>query len=157
MFRRMFLALVLLACAPAVASAHHEQSIPSERALSRIYPDIAKRDQPRAVRKKILAARWRLKHPAAEYEHRLFRMFDDVASCESGGRWNISTGNGYYGGLQMDRTFAKTYDRWAYYNLGTPNNWSRKRQIKAAIRAYRTRGLGPWPKCGKQKLGYRPV
>lgn len=153
----MILAIALLVATPVAASAHHEQSIPPPRVLERIYPDIAKRDLPKVTIRKILVARWRLKHPAAEREHRLFTLFATVASCESGGRWSISTGNGYYGGLQMDRTFAKTYDRWAYYNLGTPNNWSRERQIKAAIRAYRTRGLGPWPKCGKQKLGYRPV
>ena len=26
-------------------------------------------------------------------------MWDRIAKCESGGRWNINTGNGYYGGL----------------------------------------------------------
>lgn len=29
-------------------------------------------------------------------------MWDRIAKCESGGRWNINTGNGYYGGLQFD-------------------------------------------------------
>mgnify|MGYP002653011121 CR=1 FL=1 len=29
-------------------------------------------------------------------------VWDRVAACESGGNWSISTGNGYYGGLQFD-------------------------------------------------------
>ena len=29
------------------------------------------------------------------------RAWDRLASCESGGRWHIATGNGYYGGLQF--------------------------------------------------------
>ena len=28
-------------------------------------------------------------------------VWDRVAQCESGGRWHINTGNGYYGGLQF--------------------------------------------------------
>src|SRR4051794_21607760 len=27
-----------------------------------------------------------------------------VAQCESGGNWSINTGNGYYGGLQFNKT-----------------------------------------------------
>ena len=27
--------------------------------------------------------------------------WDQVAQCESGGNWQINTGNGYYGGLQF--------------------------------------------------------
>ena len=28
-------------------------------------------------------------------------VWDKVAKCESGNRWHINTGNGYYGGLQF--------------------------------------------------------
>ncbi|GAA3178180.1 hypothetical protein GCM10020255_070640 [Rhodococcus baikonurensis] len=30
--------------------------------------------------------------------------WDGVAQCESGGDWNINTGNGYYGGLQFSQS-----------------------------------------------------
>ena len=29
------------------------------------------------------------------------RTWSKLAKCESGGRWHINTGNGYYGGLQI--------------------------------------------------------
>ena len=38
-----------------------------------------------------------------------YEEFMCIASHESGRRWDVSTGNGYYGGLQMDRTFQRTY------------------------------------------------
>lgn len=157
----MILVLMVVALGATPALAHHEASIPSQRTLERIYPDIAARKDPDAVLRKVLRTRWRHTHPAAEREHRyqsrLFNLFDRVASCESHNTWNISTGNGYYGGLQMDRGFAGTYDPWAYRNLGTPNHWSRERQIRAAIRAYHSRGLRPWPVCGYARFGYKPL
>lgn len=125
--------------------------------LSKVYPDIAARDAPSPKLRMMLRTRWIRQHPAADRLHRLYEMFDKVASCESGGRWDVSTGNGYYGGLQMDRQFASTYDPVAYAQLGTPNNWTRDQQIRAAIRAYASRGLAPWPVCGHAALGYRPV
>lgn len=160
----MILIAMMLGVMASPALAHHEKTIPSQRVLSRVYPDIAALKKPSPVLRTMLRTRWRHKHPAAERAHRvdirsqrLFPLFDRVASCESGGRWDISTGNGYYGGLQMDRGFAGTYDPWAYQNLGTPNNWSRERQIRAAIRAYETRGLRPWPVCGYARFGYKPL
>src|SRR3954453_1379184 len=30
------------------------------------------------------------------------RAWNRLAQCESGGRWHINTGNGYYGGLQIN-------------------------------------------------------
>lgn len=74
--------------------------------------------------------------------------FDRVATCESGGNWSIDTGNGYYGGLQMDMQF------WTYYR-GTeyaprPDLATRTQQIAVAMRA-RDSGAGyrPWPVCGR--------
>lgn len=148
-------ALFAMAATPAVA--HHEKSIPSQRVLSGVYPDIASREAPSPKLRTMLRTRWRWTHPKAEYHHRLFEMFDKVAVCESHSTWDVSTGNGYYGGLQMDRQFARTYDAASYARLGTPNNWSREKQIRAAIKAYAGRGLAPWPNCGHKALGYRPV
>lgn len=72
--------------------------------------------------------------------------WDAIAQCESGGNWQINTGNGYYGGLQMDMQF------WSSYGGGVaarPDLASREEQIAAAERAYQTRGTSPWPNCGK--------
>ncbi len=68
-----------------------------------------------------------------------------IAEHESGGRWDISTGNGYYGGLQMDRGFQQTYAPRLYAAKGTADHWTPEEQIRAAARAVASRGFTPWP------------
>lgn len=78
--------------------------------------------------------------------------WDAVAQCESGGNWSINTGNGYYGGLQMDMQFWSSYstkDKNGEPIAARPDLASKAEQIRAAERAYQTRGLSPWPNCGK--------
>ena len=79
---------------------------------------------------------------AAEYD------WTGVAQCESGGNWQINTGNGYYGGLQFSSPtwlghgggeFASRAD------LASP-----AQQITVAERVLKTQGAGAWPTCGKQ-------
>ena len=69
-------------------------------------------------------------------------MWDRIAKCESGNRWNINTGNGYYGGLQFNlatwRSVGGT-DFAAY-----PHQATRAEQITVANRLYAKRGLQPW-------------
>ena len=69
-----------------------------------------------------------------------------IAACESGGNWGISTGNGFYGGLQF------TEGTWlangggqyaASANLATP-----AQQIAVAERVLASQGIGAWPVCG---------
>jgi Transglycosylase-like domain len=73
-----------------------------------------------------------------------YEAFTCIAEHESGGRWDISTGNGYYGGLQMDRQFQQTYAPGLYRVKGTADNWTREEQMRAAARAVRSRGFSPW-------------
>ena len=40
--------------------------------------------------------------------------WDAVAQCESGGDWSISTGNGYYGGLQFNQSTWSAYGGDSY-------------------------------------------
>ncbi len=69
-------------------------------------------------------------------------MWDRIAQCESSGRWNINTGNGYYGGLQFNlRTWRSVGGTdFAVY----PHQASRAEQITVANRLYAKRGLQPW-------------
>ena len=63
------------------------------------------------------------------------------------GAWNANTGNGYYGGLQMDITFQNAYgsDMISKYG-GYAHTWSPRDQIIVAERAHDSgRGFGPWP------------
>jgi len=69
------------------------------------------------------------------------------------GAWNANTGNGYYGGLQMDYGFMQTYGGELLRTKGTANNWTPYEQMKVAERAVDSgRGFYPWPitarRCG---------
>ena len=61
------------------------------------------------------------------------------------GSWTADTGNGYYGGLQMDRQFQRTYGARLYSSKGTADHWTAAEQISVAIVAYASRGFSPWP------------
>ena len=64
--------------------------------------------------------------------------------------WATRTGNGYYGGLQMDISFQRTYGSDVYRRRGTANNWSAVEQMWVAERAYRSgRGFTPWPNTAR--------
>lgn len=72
-------------------------------------------------------------------------MWDRIAKCESGNRWNINTGNGYFGGLQFNLATWRSVrgqDFAAY-----PHQATRAQQITVANRLYAKRGLQPW-ECG---------
>ncbi|WP_278313512.1 transglycosylase family protein [Lolliginicoccus levis] len=76
--------------------------------------------------------------------------WDRLAQCESGGNWNINTGNGYYGGLQFSQ------GTWAGYG-GTDfapraDLATRQQQIAVAERTLAGQGWGAWPACSS-KLG----
>jgi hypothetical protein len=60
------------------------------------------------------------------------------------GAWNSNTGNGYYGGLQMDVSFQSRYGGDYVVRWGTADNWPAWAQLQTAVRAYRA-GLGFWP------------
>ena len=71
--------------------------------------------------------------------------WDAIAQCESGGNWAISTGNGYFGGLQFKPS------TWAEHGgRGNPASASRTEQIRIAEKVTRTQGLGAWPVCGRR-------
>jgi len=65
-----------------------------------------------------------------------------MAGCESGGRWHIATGNGFYGGLQF------TLSSWrAVGGSGYPHHASRLEQMYRAVKLSRIQGWGAWPHC----------
>jgi hypothetical protein len=78
--------------------------------------------------------------------------WDKLAQCESGGRWDINTGNGYHGGLQFSpRTWSgfggKEFAPVAY-------KASRAEQIVVAERVLAAQGWKAWPSCSR-KTGVR--
>jgi hypothetical protein len=72
-------------------------------------------------------------------------VWDEIAQCESGGNWNINTGNGFYGGLQF------TLSSWrSVGGSGYPNEASRAEQIARAEILQARQGWGAWPACSAQ-------
>ncbi|MEV7671593.1 transglycosylase family protein [Streptomyces sp. NPDC088752] len=71
-----------------------------------------------------------------------------VAECESGGRWHVNTGNGFYGGLQFWHPTWVEHGGLAYARRA--DLATRAQQIKVAEEVLRTQGWGAWPVCSKR-------
>lgn len=80
--------------------------------------------------------------------------WDRLALCEASGRWDINTGNGYYGGLQFYQPTWVGFGGLAYgprADLAT-----REQQVSVAERVLDRQGWGAWPACSR-KLGLTPA
>jgi hypothetical protein len=65
------------------------------------------------------------------------------------GGWSSNTGNGYYGGLQMNLGFQRTYAPWLVQRKGTADRWTPLEQMWTAEKAARSRGFYPWPNTAR--------
>ena len=78
-------------------------------------------------------------------------VWDRLAHCEATGNWAINTGNGYYGGLQFNKSTwdSNGGDAYAAY----PHQATREQQIAIATKVRDARGgYSAWPGCAR-KLG----
>lgn len=76
--------------------------------------------------------------------------WDALAGRESGGNWQINTGNGYFGGLQFDQKTWEQYGGLQY--APRADQATKEQQIEVATRAMQQRG-GPqslWPQNWQQ-------
>lgn len=78
--------------------------------------------------------------------------WDQLAECESRGQWQIDTGNGYSGGLQMDPTFWRVHGGLEY--AARPSWATRSEQIQVAINGRDgivgyAQGYYAWPTCAR--------
>ncbi|MGW7050647.1 transglycosylase family protein [Streptomyces sp. NPDC054887] len=74
--------------------------------------------------------------------------WESIAACESNGRWNINTGNGYYGGLQFSPSTWRAYG--GHHYAPRADLATRSEQIAVATRVAQGQGLGAWPNCGRR-------
>jgi hypothetical protein len=63
--------------------------------------------------------------------------------------WRTNTGNGYYGGLQMDVAFQRNYGRWLLRAKGRAHRWTPIEQIWVAERGRRVQGWYAWPNSAR--------
>lgn len=75
-------------------------------------------------------------------------VWDRVAQCESGGNWGISTGNGYYGGLQFSASTWSGHGGGKY--ASTAHRATRAQQIAIAQNVLKSQGPGAWPVCSRK-------
>lgn len=75
--------------------------------------------------------------------------WEAIAGCESNNRWDINTGNGFYGGLQF------TLSSWqGVGGEGYPHQASKDEQIYRADLLWLDQGWPAWPACSRL-LGFR--
>lgn len=78
--------------------------------------------------------------------------WDRVAQCESGGQWDINTGNGYHGGLQFSPRTWRAFGGREFAPVAYQA--TRAEQIVVAERVLAKQGWGAWPVCSR-KAGVR--
>ncbi|GGP93154.1 MULTISPECIES: transglycosylase family protein [Streptomyces] len=74
--------------------------------------------------------------------------WDCVADCESGGRWAVNTGNGFYGGLQFWQPTWEEYGGLAF--APRADLADRVHQIRVAQEVLAAQGWNAWPVCSKR-------
>ncbi|MCX4781772.1 transglycosylase family protein [Streptomyces sp. NBC_01264] len=79
--------------------------------------------------------------------------WEQVAQCESGGKYAINTGNGYYGGLQFSSSTWQAFGGHAY----APNAHlaTKEQQIAIAEKVLAGQGKDAWGNCSKALRGQR--
>lgn len=87
---------------------------------------------------------------AAPAEAASLKTWERLAQCESGGDWNINTGNGFYGGLQFTKSTWKAYGGTKYASRA--DKATKMQQIAIAEKTLDGQGWGAWPACSR-KLG----
>lgn len=75
-------------------------------------------------------------------------VWDRVAKCESGGRWKINTGNGYYGGLQFSASTWRAFGGKKYASQA--HRATKAEQIAIARRVLAGQGPRAWPTCSRK-------
>lgn len=68
--------------------------------------------------------------------------WDRLAECESESRWDLDSGNGYFGGLQFS-----TVSWQGVGGTGSPAAASREEQIMRGEFLYDQQGWSAWPRC----------
>lgn len=79
-------------------------------------------------------------------------VWDRLAQCESGGNWQVNTGNGYSGGLQFLPSTWRAAGGTQYAPL--PHQATREQQIAVASSWLAKTSWAQWPACSR-RLGLR--
>ncbi|WP_051342205.1 transglycosylase family protein [Pseudonocardia spinosispora] len=75
-------------------------------------------------------------------------VWDRIAKCESSGKWNTDTGNGYHGGLQFSPSTWKAFGGLKY--APKASKATKAQQIEIAERVQAKQGWQAWPTCSRK-------
>ena len=84
--------------------------------------------------------------PASAHDRSFPTMLSELRACESGGRYDINTGNGYYGAYQFNLQTWRGVGGSGYPHQNPPHV-----QDEMATRLYESRGWSPWPSCSRSR------
>ncbi|MGI5453607.1 transglycosylase family protein [Streptomyces sp. CA-249302] len=71
-----------------------------------------------------------------------------IAECESSGRWDVDTGNGFYGGLQF---WPSTWEEFGGLKYAPRADLAtREQQIAVAREVLAVQGWEAWPSCSRR-------
>ena len=163
--------LALALVAPATATNHHHPNClvttrhavdfyrsstwrrQDDRLARRTHSNYSERRTRSCAYTRWLARRWYLRARAERTLHKSWfsAMYAKWRCIHRGeGAWDEDNGNGYYGGLQMDLSFQRSYGGEFYRRFGTADKWPVRAQLIAAERAYQSgRGFYPWPQTAR--------
>jgi hypothetical protein len=80
----------------------------------------------------------------------IFSYENNKDSSRGSTGWATNTGTKYFGGLQMDWGFMRSYGGWLLNLKGTADNWTPTEQMWVAEHAYESgRGFNPWPNTAR--------
>jgi hypothetical protein len=85
------------------------------------------------------------KHPPHRRQWLCIHRYEGPWRSYPGGPGLLDSGGPYYGGLQMDLEFQRTYGAYLLRTKGTADRWAPLEQMWVAERAHRDRGFYPWP------------
>lgn len=71
--------------------------------------------------------------------------WEKLAQCESGGKWDINTGNGFLGGLQFTQQTWEGFNGTEY--APSADQATKEQQMEVANRVLEEQGWGAWPHC----------
>jgi hypothetical protein len=105
---------------------------------------LARRHRRRVQARHKAQVRWAKKTARMRNVARPYRgWLASTRRCESGGRYGINTGNGFFGAYQFTLSSWRAVGGWGMPHLAPPIE-----QDYRAVRLLHVQGRGAWPHCG---------
>jgi hypothetical protein len=129
------------ATSAAAVTRYHAEALRWQRVMGKGLTPVHRPQTAQAWRSRALAARRQALNPPHKQQWLCIHRYEAA--------WHAHTGNGYYGGLQMDLNFQRLYAARLLREKGTADHWTPLEQMWVAERAQRDSGFWPWPNTAR--------